>query len=92
MPLKERKCIMIKIKSLLIIFLSLSSGVCRMLASLLYGLEFHMDASEDSKFLQEMLMGNTLHLLIKVRLYFSSHPAHFSDCLPVLRLELGEMI
>ncbi len=26
-----------------------------------------MDTSEDSTFLQDMLMGNTLHLLIKVR-------------------------
>ncbi|KTF92336.1 hypothetical protein cypCar_00046892, partial [Cyprinus carpio] len=40
--------------------------VYRLLASLLYGLESHMDTSEDSTFLQDMLMGNTLHLLIKV--------------------------
>lgn len=52
-----------------------------------------MDTSEDSTFLQDMLMGNTLHLLIKVRVYFSSHQymnelvlAHFSDpTLSVLR-------
>ncbi|XP_028832385.1 MAGUK p55 subfamily member 7-like isoform X2 [Denticeps clupeoides] len=41
-------------------------SVCQLLASLLYGLEPVMDASEDSNFLQDMLMGNTLHLLIKV--------------------------
>ncbi|KTG42024.1 hypothetical protein cypCar_00022698 [Cyprinus carpio] len=41
-------------------------GVCRLLASLLYGLESHLDTSEDSTFLQDMLRGNTLHLLIKV--------------------------
>uniref|UniRef100_A0A671M454 MAGUK p55 subfamily member 7-like n=1 Tax=Sinocyclocheilus anshuiensis TaxID=1608454 RepID=A0A671M454_9TELE len=53
--------------------LSFKSGApllkCRLLASLLYGLESHMDTSEDSTFLQDMLMGNTLHLLIKVRLF-----------------------
>ncbi|XP_077054326.1 MAGUK p55 subfamily member 7 isoform X2 [Siphateles boraxobius] len=43
-----------------------SGGVCRLLASLLYGLEFHRDTSEDSTFLHDMLMGNTLHLLIKL--------------------------
>ncbi|XP_031416201.1 MAGUK p55 subfamily member 7-like [Clupea harengus] len=41
-------------------------SVCRLLASLLYGLESHMDDSEDSNFLQDTLMGNTLHLLIRV--------------------------
>ncbi|XP_062408334.1 MAGUK p55 subfamily member 7-like [Sardina pilchardus] len=41
-------------------------GVCRLQASLLYGLESHMDESEDSNFLQDTLMGNTLHLLIRV--------------------------
>uniref|UniRef100_A0A673NR16 Membrane protein, palmitoylated 7b (MAGUK p55 subfamily member 7) n=1 Tax=Sinocyclocheilus rhinocerous TaxID=307959 RepID=A0A673NR16_9TELE len=50
--------------------LSFKSGApllkCRLLASLLYGLESHMDTSEDSTFLQDMLMGNTLHLLIKM--------------------------
>ncbi|XP_030630614.1 MAGUK p55 subfamily member 7 [Chanos chanos] len=42
------------------------NGVCRLLASLLYGLESYMDGTPDSIFLQDMLMGNTLHLLIKV--------------------------
>ncbi|XP_057189539.1 MAGUK p55 subfamily member 7 [Triplophysa rosa] len=40
--------------------------VCRLLTCLLYKLESNMDTSEDSTFLQDMLMGNTLHLLIKV--------------------------
>lgn len=73
-----------------------SSGVCRLLTCLLYKLESHMDTSEDSTFLQDMLMGNTLHLLIKVRLYFSSHQymnefvlAHFSDPTLSVSLELG---
>uniref|UniRef100_A0AAY4BCZ1 Uncharacterized protein n=1 Tax=Denticeps clupeoides TaxID=299321 RepID=A0AAY4BCZ1_9TELE len=55
----------------------LCSGVCQLLASLLYGLEPVMDASEDSNFLQDMLMGNTLHLLIKVHL----HLQHLPDAL-----------
>ncbi|KAA0718969.1 MAGUK p55 subfamily member 7 [Triplophysa tibetana] len=41
-------------------------GVCRLLTCLLHKLESNMDTSEDSTFLQDMLMGNTLHLLIKV--------------------------
>ncbi|XP_062843352.1 MAGUK p55 subfamily member 7 [Trichomycterus rosablanca] len=41
-------------------------GACRMLVTLLYELESHLDSTEDSSFLQEMLMGNTLHVLIKI--------------------------
>ncbi|XP_077054414.1 MAGUK p55 subfamily member 7 isoform X3 [Siphateles boraxobius] len=60
-----------------------SGGVCRLLASLLYGLEFHRDTSEDSTFLHDMLMGNTLHLLIKVfdrlQKYRAQRPAPLLD-------------
>ncbi|XP_072525003.1 MAGUK p55 subfamily member 7 [Salminus brasiliensis] len=41
-------------------------SACRLLVTLLYGLESYMDATEDSSFLQDMLMGNTLHVLIKL--------------------------
>lgn len=38
-----------------------------MLATLLYELEPYMDATEDSSFLQDTLMVNSLHVLIKVK-------------------------
>ncbi|KAK3513439.1 hypothetical protein QTP70_014269, partial [Hemibagrus guttatus] len=37
-----------------------------MLVTLLYGLEPYMDATEESSFLQDMLMANSLHVLIKL--------------------------
>ncbi|XP_051554934.1 MAGUK p55 subfamily member 7-like [Myxocyprinus asiaticus] len=71
-----------------------SGGVCRLLASLLYGLESHMDTTEDSTFLQDMLMGNTLHLLIKVydrlQKYRALHPAPLLDSAQGLAQELAE--
>ncbi|XP_073778699.1 MAGUK p55 subfamily member 7 [Danio rerio] len=69
-------------------------GVCRLLASLLYGLESHMDTSEDSSFLQDMLMGNTLHLLIKVydrlQKYRAQRPAPLLDSTQGLAHRLAE--
>ncbi|CAM4596010.1 unnamed protein product [Leuciscus chuanchicus] len=71
-----------------------SGGVCRLLASLLYGLEYHMDTSEDSTFLQDMLMGNTLHLLIKVydrlQKYRAQRPAPLLDSTQGLAQDLAE--
>ncbi|XP_058649748.1 MAGUK p55 subfamily member 7 [Onychostoma macrolepis] len=69
-------------------------GVCRLLASLLYGLESHMDSSEDSTFLQDMLMGNTLHLLIKVydrlQKYRAQRPAPLLESAQGLARDLAE--
>ncbi|XP_051727060.1 MAGUK p55 subfamily member 7 [Ctenopharyngodon idella] len=69
-------------------------GVCRLLASLLYGLESHMNTSEDSTFLQDMLMGNTLHLLIKVydrlQKYKAQQPAPLLDSIRGLAQDLAE--
>ncbi|XP_060761418.1 MAGUK p55 subfamily member 7 [Neoarius graeffei] len=42
------------------------SGACSMLVTLLYGLEPYMGATEESSFLQDMLMVNSLHVLIKL--------------------------
>ncbi|XP_041956203.1 MAGUK p55 subfamily member 7-like [Alosa sapidissima] len=68
-------------------------SVCRLLASLLYGLESHMDESEDSNFLQDTLMGNTLHLLIRVYerlLRFGAHrPKPIQDSAECLAGELA---
>ncbi|XP_056120682.1 MAGUK p55 subfamily member 7 [Rhinichthys klamathensis goyatoka] len=53
-----------------------------------------MDASEDSTFLQEMLMGNTLHLLIKVydrlQKYRAQRPAPLLDSTQGLAQDLAE--
>ncbi|XP_073705546.1 MAGUK p55 subfamily member 7 [Garra rufa] len=69
-------------------------GVCRLLASLLYRLESHMDTSEDSTFLQDMLMGNTLHLLIKVydrlQKYKAQQPAPLLDSTQGLAQDLAK--
>ncbi|KAK2901235.1 hypothetical protein Q8A67_009350 [Cirrhinus molitorella] len=69
-------------------------GVCRLLASLLYRLESHMDTSEDSTFLQDMLMGNTLHLLIKVydrlQKYRAQQPAPLLDSTQGLAQDLAK--
>ncbi|XP_016107723.1 MAGUK p55 subfamily member 7 [Sinocyclocheilus grahami] len=69
-------------------------GVCRLLTSLLYGLESHMDTSEDSTFLQDMLMGNTLHLLIKVydrlQKYRVQRPAPLLESTQGLAQDLAE--
>ncbi|XP_055058729.2 MAGUK p55 subfamily member 7 [Misgurnus anguillicaudatus] len=69
-------------------------GVCRLLASLLCELESHMDTTEDSTFLQDMLMGNTLHLLIKVydklQKYRERQPAPLLDSVEDLVQGLAE--
>ncbi|XP_026802066.3 MAGUK p55 subfamily member 7 isoform X1 [Pangasianodon hypophthalmus] len=41
-------------------------SACSMLVTLLYGLEPYMDDTEESSFLQDMLMVNSLHVLIKL--------------------------
>ncbi|XP_067309489.1 MAGUK p55 subfamily member 7 [Pseudorasbora parva] len=69
-------------------------GVCRLLASLLYGLESHMNTPEDSAFVLDMLMGNTLHLLIKVydrlQKYKAQRPAPLLDRTQGLAQDLAE--
>ncbi|XP_051983840.1 MAGUK p55 subfamily member 7-like [Xyrauchen texanus] len=71
-----------------------SGGVCRLLTSLLFGLESHMDTTEDITFLQDMLMGNTLHLLIKVydrlQKYRALCPAPLLDRVQGLAQDLAE--
>ncbi|KAL1279971.1 hypothetical protein QQF64_014571 [Cirrhinus molitorella] len=57
-------------------------------------LESHMDTSEDSTFLQDMLMGNTLHLLIKVydrlQKYRAQQPAPLLDSTQGLAQDLAK--
>ncbi|XP_052405349.1 MAGUK p55 subfamily member 7 [Carassius gibelio] len=69
-------------------------GVCKLLDSLSLGLESHMDTSEDSTFLQDMLRGNTLHLLIKVydrlQKYRAQRPAPLLESTQGLAQDLAE--
>ncbi|KAL6468261.1 hypothetical protein MHYP_G00239380 [Metynnis hypsauchen] len=67
-------------------------SACRLLVTLLYGLESYMDATEDSSFLQDMLMGNSLHVLIKLhdrlQRFGAQRPAPFQDNAEDLAREL----
>ncbi|KAL7850982.1 hypothetical protein AOLI_G00213380 [Acnodon oligacanthus] len=67
-------------------------SACRLLVTLLYRLESHMDATEDSSFLQDMLMGDSLHVLIKLhdrlQRFGAQRPAPFQDNAEDLAREL----
>ncbi|XP_017557947.1 MAGUK p55 subfamily member 7 isoform X1 [Pygocentrus nattereri] len=67
-------------------------SACRLLVTLLYGLESYLDATEDSSFLQDMLMGNSLHVLIKLhdrlQRFGAQRPAPFQDNAEDLAREL----
>ncbi|XP_066513926.1 MAGUK p55 subfamily member 7-like [Hoplias malabaricus] len=69
-------------------------SACRLLVTLLYGLESYMDATEDSRFLQDLLMGNTLHVLIKLhdrlQRFAAQRPAPFQDNAEGLAQEVTE--
>lgn len=58
----HRLCVCVCVFLLQLVFL----GACSMLVTLLYRLEPYMDTTEESSFLQDMLMANSLHVVIKV--------------------------
>ncbi|KAG9278778.1 MAGUK p55 subfamily member 7 isoform X2 [Astyanax mexicanus] len=69
-------------------------SACRLLVTLLYGLESYLDSTEDSSFLQDMLMGNTLHVLIKLherlQRFEARRPSPVQDDAGGLARELAE--